>query len=167
MLAYLLKNDQLISTLNKLTKKSIIAIYVVGIILIFSQVDLFKIEPKGSHYLESIIPVIYAFFFAFIIAEQVFSKNSFIKFGRISFLTQLGKISYGLYCYHILAIFIVFQTLTKLKFETGNPGNLLFASEVIMSFILTIILSFLSFYFFEKKFLAYKTKISSNSPTKR
>ena len=125
-----------------------------------------KLAAKDSPYLPSILPVFFALFFAFIIAEQVFSINSLFKFGKLSILNKLGKISYGLYCYHMIAIFIVFTILTKLKFHTANPGNTLFAFEAITAFAITIILSLISFHYFEKRFLSYKNKFIPHHPIK-
>ena len=167
LLAYLLNTGSLLNKIEKLHKFTIINIYIIGWTLLFMRSDILKWEEAESTYLKSILPVIYALFFAFIIAEQVYAQNSFFKLGRIMLLNKLGKISYGLYCYHMLSLFIVFQILTELKFNTSNQSVPLFTLAVIASFVLTVLLSLLSFHFFEKKFLAFKAKFHVTTIQKR
>lgn len=167
LLAYLLNTGTLLTRVEKLNKFTIINIYIIGWTLLFMRSDILKWGATKSTYLPSILPVFYALFFAFIIAEQVYSKNSFFKLGKIMLLSKLGKISYGLYCYHMLALFIVFQILTELKFNTSNQSVTLFTLSSIASFSLTVLLSHLSFHFFEKKFLAYKAKFHTATIQKR
>lgn len=51
--------------------------------------------------------LIYSIVFIGIILEHAFSINSFFKFGSIPFASYLGRISYGLYMLHMLAILFV------------------------------------------------------------
>ncbi len=97
--------------------------------------------------------LILAFFFGFIILEQIYCDHSFIKFGRVAAFTRLGKISYGLYAYHILSFPLVFLIVDKL----GIPGHLGgYITRIFFAFLLTVLFSVLSYRFMEKKVLAFK-----------
>lgn len=73
------------------------------------------------------------------------NKLIFNKIMKINFIQYLGKISYGIYIWHILAIKIV------LKFSTN-----IVLIDFLLVIILTIFLSTLSFYLLEKPFLKLK-----------
>ena len=160
ILAHLSFKENFILKVKNMNKYFILFIYLIGFVLLFTHYDLLKLEPRGSHYLVSLLPVVHAFFFAFIVAEQIYAENSLFKVGNISIFTTLGQISYGLYCYHMLSIFITFVIFTNLKYNTEAPDTALFISELFLSLGLTILTSHLSYHYFEKKFLAYKNKLS-------
>ena len=64
-------------------------------------------------------------FFAFIITEQNFSEHSIYKLGKIKFVTQLGKYTYGLYLIHPIGIQAVAIILYKiLKFPIDIEQNI-------------------------------------------
>lgn len=92
---------------------------------------------------------------AFIILEQNFSKNSFYKMGNFKILSTLGKYTYGLYLLHPLAIF--FMHMLNEKWLGWNDEELLAGSVLgIMSLIISIIVCYLSFTYFESYFLSLK-----------
>lgn len=97
--------------------------------------------------------LILAFFFGFIILEQIYCENSFVKFGKLSVLTRLGKISYGLYAYHILSFPIVFYLVDKLTIPDHFTG---YITKIFFAFLLTVLFSTLSYRFMEKKVLSLK-----------
>lgn len=78
---------------------------------------------------------------------------------KIFALEVLGKYTYGLYLYHSICIFIVYAVAYKvLKFEE-NLTNVIFTIPVI-SLILSLIVSYLSYEYYEKRFLDLKEKFS-------
>lgn len=92
---------------------------------------------------------------AFIILEQNFSKNSFYKMGNFKTLSILGKYTYGLYLLHPLVIF--FMHLLSEKWLGWNAEELLTGSALgIISLIISIIVCYLSFTYFESFFLSLK-----------
>lgn len=93
-------------------------------------------------------------FFAFIIGEQCFSKYSLIKLGRFKWLSGIGVISYGLYCLHLYGITLV-QKL-NIVFGQKAPGTLLFLIEMLLCFGGCVLLCYISYHFFENKFLRLK-----------
>ncbi len=66
----------------------------------------------------------------------------------------LGKISYGLYVYHMLSIVSVNYVYTKLEVVPEYLPNIY--SKIVLTFGLTILISHLSYQYFEKWFLKFK-----------
>jgi peptidoglycan/LPS O-acetylase OafA/YrhL len=121
-------------------------IYVAGILLILFNRSL----SLNSSYFSSIYHILPFVFFGFIIIEQNFSENSFFKIGKSGILSWLGKISYGLYLTHMIAITIVM--------EIFNPGEGYFILKVFLTVLITVAISFLSYKLFEERFLRFKDR---------
>ena len=98
----------------------------------------------------------YAILFIIIILNLVGNKKLENIFEN-QLLNYLGKISYGIYMYHQIIIVFFINILLKYfnKFEQLN--NILIYSS---SIILTVIVSHLSYAFFEKPILRYKSRFS-------
>ncbi|HET7818210.1 MAG TPA: acyltransferase [Bacteroidia bacterium] len=143
------KIESLINILNKINKTTTLLIYLVCMVLMPLQNEITKVFPTYM-YLYHIVPVL---FFSFIITEQNFSKNSFFKVGNFSILSWLGKISYGLYLTHMIAINIILAILPN------NPNY--FLLNALLSITLCICLSHYSYIYIEKYFLSWKEKFSS------
>jgi peptidoglycan/LPS O-acetylase OafA/YrhL len=77
-------------------------------------------------------------------------SNLVNKFLELRFFKFSGKISYGLYVYHPLAILLL-----EHYFYTGN-----IYADFVLVFLITYIIAFLSFNYFESKFLVFKNKFS-------
>jgi peptidoglycan/LPS O-acetylase OafA/YrhL len=90
--------------------------------------------------------------FVYVIIDQNFSTNSLFKIGRIKLLTWLGKISYGLYLTHMIALNSVVYFLK----EPSENLSVLFSGTLLIS----ILLSYLSYTYFERYFLSFKEKFS-------
>ncbi len=93
---------------------------------------------------------------AIIILNQITEKNKIISLDN-RFLDFFGKISYGIYVYHPIIIFLTIKFFGK--FKNDVLINYLLVFSVI--FGSTIIVSYLSFHFFENKFIRMKDKFSS------
>ena len=132
-----------------LKKELIIIIYILFIFIylfryIFYKIPVIDIFERG----------IVACVFLFIILEQNYSINSLFKFGKLKRISKLGVITYGLYCFHQIALIITTQISLKLKLNDS-----LFDIFVIQSFIgltLCLLFSILSYKFFEQPILRYK-----------
>jgi peptidoglycan/LPS O-acetylase OafA/YrhL len=93
----------------------------------------------------------YAILFGIIILN--FAANDTIKISlENKILNYLGKISYGLYMYHSIAVVFCLKMITYLHLP--NTNWIIYPSV----FILTIAISSFSYTFFESKFLSLKNK---------
>ncbi|MCY7362562.1 MAG: acyltransferase [Ignavibacteria bacterium] len=95
---------------------------------------------------------VYSVLFGILICNFAANKNRIFSMEN-SLTNFLGKISYGLYMFHPLAIVFSIKILTILHLESNY-----ILYPVIL--ILVIIMSALSYEFFEKKFLNKKLKYS-------
>lgn len=111
-----------------------------------------KTLQDGLHIVDAVLFVV--------IILNVINTNSLIsKILNFRGLNSLGKISYGIYMYHFMIIPIVLIFFKKTFSSNYNwfLTNLLIYSA---SFLLTILISTLSYTFFEKKILKYKSNYS-------
>lgn len=95
---------------------------------------------------------IYGIIFAMLILNLATNPKSLVSLDNI-FFEYLGKISYGLYMYHYFAIVIVLR-ISELYFTINS------FSILILSTLLTIALSSLSYHFIEKSFLKLKNRFA-------
>ncbi|MFK8044581.1 MAG: acyltransferase family protein [Crocinitomicaceae bacterium] len=148
-LAYFQKKDWLM-TLKNLEKWKIISVYIAGIIMILAKNKLF------SGHLVIAEQTCISLFFAFIIFDQVCLSNSFYKIGNVKFFTHLGKISYGIYLFHLVIMFVFLTIIQDLLLFLGPIFGTLF--YLIVAALGTYFISYFSFQFFEKPFLQLKSK---------
>lgn len=91
------------------------------------------------------------------IVYQCFSGRLALK--KIPALEVLGKYTYGLYLYHSICIFIVYSLVYKVLKYDENISNVIFVVP-FFSLILSLIVSYLSYEYYEKRFLRLKEKFS-------
>ncbi len=99
------------------------------------------------------------FFFLYVLAHQTHAPVSFLHLRHIPVLSWLGKISYGLYLTHMIAIHIVLNCFTQ------DPAFGWLAA--LLALALTVLISHLSYRYFESPFLRLKDRFSptrQNSP---
>jgi len=104
--------------------------------------------------------VIFCILFSGIIMEQCFAKNSFFKSGNSKTLIYLGKISYGLYAYHMIALVLVLWfgvVFFGLPLEYNSIAILLNIS--VATFVISLFLAHISYTYMEKPILKLKEKI--------
>ena len=101
----------------------------------------------------------FSLLFGYIIFEQCFSKHRFLSFGKNRVITYLGKISFGLYCYHGVVITILIKTLERLSFDETLWH--VFIIYPIIVLVLSIGLSALSYKYFEGFFLKFKKRFAA------
>jgi peptidoglycan/LPS O-acetylase OafA/YrhL len=100
--------------------------------------------------------LVYSVLFLFIIANVSGNPNSFLKLENKVF-NFLGKISYSIYMYHFMLIPFVFYLFKKIGIEPSNqliPQLIMYVSITGLS----VLVSWLSFTYFEGWFLKLKTK---------
>ena len=137
-------------------KWQIVAIYITGFTMIFLR--------GFSHIFGEIIyrfyipfeSLLFTSFFAFILLEQNFSDNSFFKMGRSRVLTYLGKISYGLYCFHTVVILLCLSMFLHFGLSLNNTTN--YVLLIFISFMITVLISVISYSILEKRLINFKDK---------
>jgi peptidoglycan/LPS O-acetylase OafA/YrhL len=146
--------------IENLSRRCLIIIYAAGISFIplrgFSHI----FGETAFHYFCPFEGILFSLFFAFVILEQNYSKNSFYKIGKIKLFAELGKISYGLYSYHMIAILTVLSFCIHFKFTRLFDPKLLFLFEIILSLFVTVLFSKLSYRWIEKRCITLKNKFS-------
>ena len=95
----------------------------------------------------------YAILFAILILNFSALEKPMLNLEN-KYLNYLGKISYGLYMYHTIAIVITVKLL--FKYDIIN-----YSIQLILSTLLTIVFASLSYHFIELKFIKLKTKFST------
>jgi peptidoglycan/LPS O-acetylase OafA/YrhL len=101
-------------------------------------------------------PLLFGILFSTLIAI-VIPLNSRIRIGKNHILTQLGLYSYGLYLYHTIIINLLVQLFFRWGFSIDKSLNAVIFTVVSMSF--TILISLVSYWFFERYFLRWKTRL--------
>lgn len=120
----------------------------------------FLVPPSVHQVISALESVIFCIIFSVVIMEQCFSKNSFFKLGNFSILTYLGKISYGLYAYHMVAMVLVIwvgSVFFGLPLEYSSVAVLMFIS--LITSLGTWWFAHLSYVYIEKPILKLKDKI--------
>jgi peptidoglycan/LPS O-acetylase OafA/YrhL len=160
VLAYLATNKKFIERVERMPGLAIESIYFVGFALLPFREYIWKF---GVHYVHAaaILPVLIAVFFAFVIMEQCYARHSFFKAGNLKMISKLGTYSYGLYCYHMTVFCVVLLCcwFAGLRITGINYYQLLIVS--VISLLLTIGISKVSYFYFEKKFLDLKKKFET------
>src|SRR5581483_6849073 len=137
--------------LKKLPRPIIILIY-----LLFILNLVFYNRIYASPFMTILQRPIDALFFAFFIFDLNFCDNRFINPGKSKIMSYLGKISYGLFCYHGLVILL----FTKLIEPLGwlNNSTFVFFINPLLIFALTVLISIISYRYFETPLMALRTK---------
>lgn len=131
--------------------------FIVFMYAAFVFVFLFRDEYLLSNYVIRIFErLLISSIMLFIILEQCYAKNSFYKMGNFKTVSRLGLVTYGLYCIHFIIISLFVGVSKKLGTNTQTWQVLLM--EPAVSLILTIIVSFISFKYFETPFLKLKER---------
>jgi len=95
--------------------------------------------------------------FACIIFEQCFAENSFFKISSFKTITYLGKISYGLYCFHGIIITSGILVISHFNLDKSLIQVLVISPLIMLG--ITIGVAALSYTYFEKKFLNLKKRL--------
>src|SRR5262249_34024560 len=97
-----------------------------------------------------------ASFYAFIIAEQNWADHSLLKVGRLKWCSYWGKLTYGLYLLHPIAVTLatlIFGLPLGVLEAEGHPGSIasLYAAGAL-ALALSLLISYASYHFLEMPF---------------
>jgi len=102
-------------------------------------------------------PLVFSFLFAFIIGKNCFGSHQPVSSKLGKTLIYLGTISYGLYCYHALAILMA-KTISLTVVAQLMSSLQLHIAESVLALALTIALAMLSYRYIESPILALKRR---------
>lgn len=103
----------------------------------------------------------FAMIFGLLVNEAVTGGTKLIDFlFNIPVLKFFGRISYGFYVFH-WPLYILFSPWLIKQFSKFSSGSLLQFSVSLAATVIAILVSWLSFRYFERYFLKLKTKYSS------
>lgn len=102
---------------------------------------------------------VYALSFALIILNIATNSQSYFQLEH-PILKYLGKISYGIYMYHLLCIRLAMIVLEKLGMGNSEYSGFENILLYVVATVLTILISTLSYEYFEKRFLNLKGKFT-------
>jgi peptidoglycan/LPS O-acetylase OafA/YrhL len=154
------------STRFKKTVETLPRIVIVLIYLSFIFVYLFRDELLLTTYWIRIFERLFiSSIMLLIILEQCFARHSFYKMGNFKIPSRLGLVTYGLYCLHFIVISIVLG-LTKLTGLNNKVWQVLLL-EPMVSLLITIIISLISYRYFEAPFLKLKEKFAFSTKKKQ
>ncbi len=120
---------------------------------------LFRNELFTQHYLPRIFERFYiAIIMLLVILEQCYAKNSLFKMSNFPTISKLGIVTYGLYCFH----FFIISGVSGVGKITGFQHNTawILVAEPILGLAITILLSKLSYKYFESPFLKLKDRFA-------
>jgi peptidoglycan/LPS O-acetylase OafA/YrhL len=154
MMAYFCSYDSVVlKYITNMPRWKIVFLYALTIVVILFKQSIF------SYTFPLVIErLVLASFFAFIIAEQNFAKHSFFKFSRFKNISKLGVYTYGLYCLHFIAVLFIVQVIERYNLKINNLFAVFIACVII--FVISIVISLLSYHLYEKHFLRLKDKFA-------
>jgi len=126
------------------------SVWVAGYIILAASL-FFYASWFHSHLAVTVERLWFGLLFTFLLAEQTIALHPFLRYGKWAVASSLGVISYGLYCYHGLA----------LTLSSRIPGDV-FAAPLarllfpVVLFLFTTFAAMASYRLFEKPFLALK-----------
>jgi peptidoglycan/LPS O-acetylase OafA/YrhL len=135
-----------------LPKVAVVILYAIALVLYIFKAEVFTEQVVFMEHL------VFSIVFGLIIAEQCFSNNSFYKMKNLKTISSLGKYTYGLYCLHMIAILIIEKLFSKAGIAQSNIT--LGFIQLPLALVLSVIIAYISFRFFESPFLKLKNKFS-------
>lgn len=120
-----------------------------GIVGLYFLTDLFKMMPEPLYHFASML-----IFGLFVLNISRNPKPIFIIENRA--WIYLGKISYGVYMYHMIVVNVVLFLFTKLQGKVALPAVGVILAINVLTIGLTILMSHLSFKYYENFFLNLK-----------
>ena len=136
---------------NFFNRKGALKRFLLMLVILFPLGAIVNFISSDLYYLKEMLkyPILGLFFFGLIGVLISMSENHIInRILKSKILQYLGRISYGIYVWHILALGILNRIYIS---------RILFL-DFFLSVILTILLAHFSYYYFEKHFLQFKYK---------
>jgi len=142
----LFEGKKWLDRLQSIKKLWVILIYIIGFSLCILKNKIFSDDFLIFE------RFVLSVFFGFIILDQIRGSHSVLKFGKIKPFNYLGKISYGLYMYHLIMMYLFNLWLSN----TEITGLIVVPIYFGLSLSGTILVSALSYQLIEKPLLKLK-----------
>ena len=142
----LFERKKWLNKIQNIPKLGVALIYIIGLGLCLGKNVIFKGE------LVTFERFFLSLFFGFVILDQIRGNHSVFKIGKIKVFNYLGKISYGLYMYHL----VVFYLLNLLFAANGWFTNVHAVTYFLMGVAGTILIASASYRFVEAPLLKLK-----------
>jgi len=121
------------------------------VLLLITAVYVFPL--CGVYFREVFMPGLLGAMFSLLIILILPAENKF-RIGRKNVLSRWGVWTYGLYLYHTIVINLFLQFFARLEWPLSDPMYAI--SFAIITFFVTLTISYLSYQLFEKPFLRLK-----------
>jgi peptidoglycan/LPS O-acetylase OafA/YrhL len=141
-------SDKILSIPNSL--KYLWILFVIGLV-IFQD----KILPSENYWMNIFRPTVIATAFTLLITIFIPQKST-IRISHNNILSYLGKISYGLYVYHLIFVHVLFQYCLKENILLDTFGKVGVFSLLVLGG--SIMVSILSYRFLELPFLKWRER---------
>lgn len=156
IVAHTMRNeDRLAEAIKHLTKGNHIVVYAVGVTSILLGYLFF-----GNTYVSAIIPIITCMFYAYVVFEQTYGKNSIFKLRKSKILSRFGKISYGFIVYQSIIMVVGVISIDSLDLDLSNPPIQI--AFIVLSFLLSWLVADLSYNIYERPILAIKNEFKKS-----
>jgi peptidoglycan/LPS O-acetylase OafA/YrhL len=116
---------------------------------------MYLVAMPGNGVVKVLLTFLQAVFFALIITDQCFNKNTALKMSSNKLFTSLGKYTYGMYMLHPLVL-LALNTISVRVLHWNISGTRAVSTAAIAGLLLTYLLARLSYHLFEKRFLRLK-----------
>jgi peptidoglycan/LPS O-acetylase OafA/YrhL len=147
VLAVMIRNESpYIERIKVLPRKLLIPFYAAGCLI-----AALGYLATSNFILNNLVPFVTCSFYSFVIVEQTFGKNSFVKLREYKIFSHLGKISYGLIFYQSIINVLIIIGLESLEFDISSVSVKI--AFVMLSFILSWVIADLSYNLLEKPLL--------------
>ncbi len=110
----------------------------------------------SNNILNVIMRIVFIVHQCVVFVDQMYNTHSFFNLSKRKFLIYVGKIAYGVYCFHGLILTIGFLVISKQNIQV-NP----FLAAVIM-FAVTLLVGTISYKFIEKPIIDLKYRLPQN-----
>ena len=101
--------------------------------------------------------IIITLFFSFLIFEQSFCNNHLFQFGKSKVMSYLGKIAYGLFCYHGPVTLLFEKIIAHVNWP--NSAITVFFFNPLIIFAVTALISSVSYEYLEKPVMRLRYKL--------
>lgn len=139
----------IVESLKDVSKNANTIIYVIGGLVFIGG---YIVTSMG--YISVLIPILTSLFYAYVIIEQTFGKNSFVQLKNKKILTYIGKISYGFILYQAIIGVLIMIAIESLDFDLTSVYVI--AAIVMACFIGSLVVADISYKLFEKPLIRFR-----------